>query len=114
MKFWRLQEDERKRVDWVINWIFRMTQKYGATVLDKNGKTWDWGQALCRECYGEDWNDNPNLPDTPSWEDVSKAKRCEEKLWDWILEECGVCHGEGSTTDHHDPCSECGGSGYYK
>ena len=28
-------------------------------------------------------------------------------------EECAICHGKGSTTDHHDPCSECGGSGYY-
>ena len=28
-------------------------------------------------------------------------------------EECSVCHGRGFTTDHHDPCSECGGSGYY-
>jgi len=28
-------------------------------------------------------------------------------------EECSICHGQGFTTDHHDPCSECGGSGYY-
>ncbi len=27
-------------------------------------------------------------------------------------EECEICHGEGSTTDHHDPCSNCGGEGY--
>lgn len=27
-------------------------------------------------------------------------------------EECEVCHGEGYTTDHHDPCSNCGGKGY--
>jgi len=26
-------------------------------------------------------------------------------------EECSICHGKGSTTDHHDPCSNCGGSG---
>jgi len=25
--------------------------------------------------------------------------------------DCPVCHGKGATTDHHDPCSECGGSG---
>ena len=29
-------------------------------------------------------------------------------------EECSVCHGAGATTDHHDPCDECGGSGYYE
>lgn len=28
-------------------------------------------------------------------------------------EECSICHGQGFTTDHHDPCTECGGSGYY-
>lgn len=26
-------------------------------------------------------------------------------------EDCPVCHGAGATTDHHDPCTECGGSG---
>ena len=26
-------------------------------------------------------------------------------------ENCPVCHGQGATTDHHDPCTECGGSG---
>jgi len=30
------------------------------------------------------------------------------------VEECSICHGKGSTTDHHDPCTECGGSGYYE
>ena len=29
-----------------------------------------------------------------------------------ILEECEICHGAGSTTDHHDPCSNCDGKGY--
>lgn len=33
------------------------------------------------------------------------SKEYEEK------EECSICHGQGSTTDHHDPCTECGGSG---
>ncbi len=28
------------------------------------------------------------------------------------VEECSICHGEGYTTDHHDPCSNCGGKGY--
>ena len=29
----------------------------------------------------------------------------------WNMEDCSICHGKGSTTDHHDPCSECGGTG---
>ncbi len=28
------------------------------------------------------------------------------------VEECSICHGEGATTDHHDPCTNCGGKGY--
>ncbi len=27
-------------------------------------------------------------------------------------EECEICHGQGSTTDHHDSCNNCGGKGY--
>jgi len=26
-------------------------------------------------------------------------------------EPCPICHGAGATTDHHDPCTECDGSG---
>lgn len=26
-------------------------------------------------------------------------------------EDCSVCHGQGATTDHHDPCTECDGTG---
>lgn len=40
--------------------------------------------------------------------DTSTCKYYNEK------ELCPVCHGKGATTDHHDPCSECGGSGYYE
>ncbi len=29
-----------------------------------------------------------------------------------VIKPCSICHGEGSTTDHHDPCSNCGGKGY--
>ena len=34
-------------------------------------------------------------------------KRAREK----VEEDCPICHGAGATTDHHDPCTECGGSG---
>ncbi len=27
-------------------------------------------------------------------------------------EACPICHGAGSTTDNHDPCSNCGVKGY--
>ena len=31
-----------------------------------------------------------------------------------LVEECEICHGKGSTIDHHDPCSNCGGDGFIK
>lgn len=85
MKLWKLSPDEQKRINWVVNWTSRMTHKHGATVYDRNGSVWDWGQALCRECYGEDWNNDPELPDTPSWEDVFRAQEMEKGLPKWII-----------------------------
>lgn len=43
------------------------------------------------------------------FEDLEKAYEAVK-----TKEKCTVCHGKGFTTDHHDPCTECGGSGYYE
>lgn len=76
--------EEQQRVNWVLNWMGRMARRYGGTVHDKSGKTWDWGQALCRECYGENWNNI--VPETPSWEDIDRARRWEKgELPDWFM-----------------------------
>ena len=37
--------------------------------------------------------------------------KCGSIMSDEDVEDCPVCHGQGATTDHHDPCTECGGSG---
>lgn len=52
-----------------------MTVKHGGKVYEKDRhQWWDWGQALCREQYGKDWN---NLtPDEPTDEDRQRA-------WSW-------------------------------
>lgn len=47
---------------------------------------------------------------------IAKCNECGMNINDAISnlrnqEDCPICHGKGSTTDHHDPCSECGGSG---
>jgi len=68
--------NEEERVNWIINWIFRMSKKHGGIVFDKNGKIWDWGQALCRECYGENWI-NERLPESPTIESVKRAQQWE-------------------------------------
>jgi len=83
-----LSVEEQKRINWVLDWTDRMARRYGGTVYDKKGLRWDWGQALCRECYGEDWNneiDRLNIQ-TPSLEDIDRAKRWEEgELPEWFL-----------------------------
>ena len=80
--------EEQQRVNWVVDWTGRMARRYGGTVYDKSGKTWDWGQALCRECYGEDWNNEISRLgiETPSWEDINRARRWENgELPDWFI-----------------------------
>jgi len=79
--------DERKRVQIVIDWIGRMAREYGGSVYEKNiYYAWDWGQALCRECYGSSWNDV--VPETPTWNDVSRAISWENGEWpDWVDQE---------------------------
>lgn len=39
-----------------------------------------------------------------------RIDKLEEKMAK-VQEDCPVCHGAGATTDHHDPCTECGGTG---
>lgn len=78
-----LTSDEQKRVRWVLDWIERMARKHGGTVYEKNGESWDWGQALCRECYGEDWMEK--VPATPTWDDIAQGRRWENgEIPDWV------------------------------
>ena len=89
---------------YIIDWVTRMAWKYGGSVYEKDGKEWDWGQALCRETYGKNWmtdeefNKNEEIPPEepapkrfledaikwekgihPDWVDVSRFKvRIEE------------------------------------
>ena len=82
-----LPVEEQRRVNWVVDWTSRMAEKYGGVVYDKSGKVWDWGQALCRECYGKDWNSEIMRLgiETPSWEDIDRAKRWENgELPSWF------------------------------
>jgi len=75
--------DEHLRIDWMLEWIKRMTEKYGATVYAKDGSALDWGQALHRECYGKDWQHR--TPSTPTWRAIECAKAWESgKLPDWL------------------------------
>ncbi|MEM3452120.1 MAG: hypothetical protein QW835_00640 [Candidatus Hadarchaeum sp.] len=70
----------------VIKWIRRMASKYGGIVYGKDGKTYDWGQALMRECYGPDWC-YLNL-DKPTLQDVSRALAWENGEWPEWAKKC--------------------------
>ena len=71
-----------------------MAQKYGGTVYEKDSsKTWDWGQALCRELYGSDWMNNPDYKEENVREDsepcnpetLAKAKSWEAgEIPEWV------------------------------
>ena len=71
----------------VIDWTNRMAWKFGGTVYEVDGgKSWDWGQALCREVYGKGWSNDPQfladdeLPDVPDWF-VEAAQKWEAGEW---------------------------------
>lgn len=61
-----------------------MASKYGGSVYERNRYyPWDWGQALARECYGENWNSV--VPDNPTRDDVSRAQLWENGDWpSWV------------------------------
>jgi len=83
-----LTVDEQRRVDLVLAWIDRMGKRYGGTVYERSGLTWDWGQALCRECYGRNWNEEIIRLgiETPTWDDIARAKGWEDgELPEWFM-----------------------------
>ena len=70
----------------VVDWCYRMAVQYGGTVYDKDGKWYDWGQALMREQYGKEWY-KLNLID-PTHDDVERAKEWElGKIPSWVDQE---------------------------
>jgi len=86
-----------RNTQYVIDWIGRMTKKHGAVVYEKERYIWwDWGQALCREQYGEDWN--AAVPANPTFEDVVRASAWEKGDFpEWVdLERMNIILGEES------------------
>jgi len=67
-----------------------MAQKYDGVVYDRIMGGWrggmDWGQALCRECFGIHWQKHPHFKaleenDGPTQKEADRAKRWEEGEW---------------------------------
>ena len=60
-----------------------MTMKFGGCVYDQSGKVYDWGQALARECYGEDWE--KMVPEEPTRQDINRAREWElDQIPTWV------------------------------
>ena len=69
----------------MLDWIIRMGRKHGGTVWEKEPRrSWDWGEALCRERYGPD---SSRWPDSPTRDDMDRAAQWEtEDAWpDWAV-----------------------------
>jgi len=79
----------------------------GKQVPEGQGFIFDVAKSLVKYCdektqfYFGQWRETAIPCDFSWW--FKKAKTQEE--------DCPVCHGQGATTDHHDPCTECGGTG---
>jgi len=99
MGLMNLPLDERARVRWVLDWTSRMAQRHGGTVYEKDGRKWDWGQALVRECYGSDWNEKySEIPDSPTWEDIARARQWEKgDIPEWVSKD----------NEERDECERC-------
>lgn len=78
----------KPETQFVMDWITRMNRRYGsAWVHDttQDHKAMDWGQALCREQYGPNWENHPDFGDDPSPADVERAKAWEAGDWpEWV------------------------------
>jgi len=50
-----ITQNQKEVVIEILNWAKRMKEKYGDIVVSKTGDNYDWGEALCREQFGPDW-----------------------------------------------------------
>jgi hypothetical protein len=82
-----LLPEQKQVVVSVLEWAKRMSKNYGNTVLDKNNKQYDWGQALCRERFGINWESHmrTNNIAIPTQEDLNRALEWEDgNAPDWV------------------------------
>lgn len=74
-------EDEERRSRWTKNWSERMTARYGPVVYERGqdevmGRVYTWGQALCRQWHGTDFEAKmKELGETiPTWKMINMAR----------------------------------------
>ena len=76
-----MSEARHPNTMWVIEWIERMSGRHGGIVYGTDSRTYDWGQALAREQYGQNWTVPGVMPDVPTGADVQRARRWELGGW---------------------------------
>lgn len=79
----------KRTTSFVIDWCGRMTEKFGPVVTGREGEYLDWGQALARSRFGEDWVKEVRKEENfaPDNEAVEIAKRWENGEWpEWAIE----------------------------
>ena len=71
----------------IFEWVKRMSEKHGPTIHSTNGEEYDWGQALCREQFGANWQQymvEHNIS-MPTRKDLERAIEWEEgNVPDWV------------------------------
>ena len=88
MNLSNLTQEQQSNIRFVLEWVNRMSERFGSTIQDMSGNEYDWGQALCRECYGDHWDDfmKKHNVTMPGAEAVEIAKRWEDgEIPEWAL-----------------------------
>lgn len=105
---------------WLWEWIRRMQTRYGHSVYG-DGRVYDWGQALARECHGPGWSQRADVPDAPTDADLERAARWEAGEWPaWVdgtsdVDAFAAVRAElqdrGEWPEDPAPCAMCDGAG---
>lgn len=82
-----MTEKEKNVINEIFGWVKRMSEKNGSIVISKDGTKYDWGQALCREQFGKEWQSYmiENNIRIPTEQDLEKAIKWENgEIPDWV------------------------------
>lgn len=76
---------KRAIVEAIIDWIIRMTRRYGGIVFDSEGRSYDWGQALIRTQVGDNWMFAGHDDHLPNEDTLRLALTWEQGDWpEWV------------------------------
>jgi hypothetical protein len=82
-----LLPEQKSVVMEIFDWVKRMTESFGPTVNSTTGEEYDWGQALCREQFGPNWQHHmvSHNISMPTRDDLNRAIEWEKgNVPDWV------------------------------